>query len=66
MKTIHLMVGLPGSGKTSWAKANIPNVIDCDDITDMEDLRNRIKWNLSWCSNGVDCIDTLITTSITL
>lgn len=62
-KIIHLLMGLPGSGKTSWAKSNIDNIIDCDDISHPSDIRDRIYWMLKWRNDADDCIDTLITTN---
>ena len=54
------MVGLPGSGKTSWAKQNFKYVIDCDHVKqDPEELKRALRWVLD--GRDEQCIDVLIT-----
>ena len=69
-KNIHLMVGLPGSGKSSWAKNNINKVINLDNyniLTDSDEVEREIGYSLWFGSVEKDiCIDTLITTNVGL
>lgn len=63
---VHIMMGLPGSGKTSWAKNNFKDsqIFYMDDkniLTDEEKFHNSFRWFCHWDA-GV-CIDTLILTN---
>lgn len=69
-KNIHLMVGLPGSGKSSWAKNNIKKIVNLDNyniLTDSNKIEREIGYSLCFESSENDiCIDTLITTNVGL
>lgn len=66
-KEIHLMVGLPGSGKSIWAKNNIDNIIDLDRHNVIEQ-QTFFEHELAFYFQKYHkieklCIDTLITTN---
>lgn len=54
MKTLTLLVGLPGSGKSTWRKANVAKgtvVISSDDLLDIIAIDHGITYNEAFKSS---------------
>lgn len=43
MKKIHLLIGLPGSGKTFWLNQNAPKKFTLDDISQIDPYLEKLK-----------------------